>query len=235
MTSLLASSKSVANMKPYVDAEFEASVIECDARKKILSIITPEQNILAWEQVKNHYAEFKSNCDAVAQSLLPMEPSSKFAVEIYYQILKDMASQAPQNRSAVLERTTLTDENVAAEITGFIEDSSADDIPSSGLDALLSGGSLDVSAAFDEEYKFMSSREILECSNQSQRCNFEGMIVVCDMEPRKIEPSNPSNDTPRRRKNQSTESKCADVLFIDKTGPISAALWNELADEICAI
>ena len=51
MTSSFVSSNSVANVKPYIEPEFEASVIECDARKKILSIITPEQNTLAWEQV----------------------------------------------------------------------------------------------------------------------------------------------------------------------------------------
>ena len=130
------------------------------------------------------------------QSLLPTEPPSKFAVDIYYKILKDMTSQPAQDTSLALKLTTLPDEDVAAGIAGFIGDCSAEDMCSSGLDDLLSGGGLDASAIFDGEYKLMSSREILECSNQSQRCNFEGMIVVCDMEPRKVEPSNPSNDTP---------------------------------------
>ena len=38
---------------------------------------------------------------------------------------------------------------------------------------------------------------------------------------------------PRKRK--ASEGKMAKVIFVDKTGAISACLWGELAEEICSI
>ena len=113
-----------------------------------------------------------------------------------------------------------------------VERDTAQAMSTSGLDSLLSGGGFDAPAVSEEDYTWMSARGILECSSEHKKCKFQGMILACDMEPRKIESN---NDTSRRRRNQPIETKIADLLLIDKTGPINASLWNGLADEICAV
>ncbi|CAK0848322.1 unnamed protein product, partial [Prorocentrum cordatum] len=41
--------------------------------------------------------------------------------------------------------------------------------------------------------------------------------------------------SPQKRKDPSSEGKAADVVMVDKTGPISACLWGDIAEDICSI
>ena len=57
-------------------------------------------------------------------------------------------------------------------------------------------------------------------------------LVVCDGIPRYVQYA---EESPRKRKAPSSEGKAADVILVDKTGPISACLWGEIAEDICSV
>ena len=58
-------------------------------------------------------------------------------------------------------------------------------------------------------------------------------MIVCDDTPREVQYT---DGPPRKRKaSSSTEGKAVDVILMDKTGPISACLWGQLAEDICNI
>ena len=62
--------------------------------------------------------------------------------------------------------------------------------------------------------------------------HFQGVLVVCDDIPRYVQYA---EESPRKRKAPSSEGKAADVILVDKTGPISACLWGEIAEDICSV
>ena len=82
----------------------------------------------------------------------------------------------------------------------------------------------------EEKLYYKATLDILKCSEEGTKCNFQGLLVVCDDIPRNVIYLDPSL---RKRKASGAEGKVADVIFIDKTGAIKASLCGELAEEIC--
>ena len=79
---------------------------------------------------------------------------------------------------------------------------------------------------------YKATLDILKCSEEGTKCNFQGLLVVCDDIPRNVIYLDPSL---RKRKASGAEGKEADVIFVDKTGAIKASLWGEISEEICSM
>ena len=102
----------------------------------------------------------------------------------------------------------------------------------SAVDLLLSGQGFFGSASNDiVPARYKSALQILQCREDGHRCHFRGLLVVCDEVPRAMQYGPAST----RRRKGSTEGKAADMIFVDKTGAVSARLWDNVADEVCAV
>ena len=77
---------------------------------------------------------------------------------------------------------------------------------------------------------YKSALAILQSSDEGGRCNFKGVVVVCEDYHRAVQFAEGS---PRKRKSMSLEGKAADVILVDRIGPVSACLWGNSAEAIC--
>ena len=65
----------------------------------------------------------------------------------------------------------------------------------------------------EEKLYYKATLDILKCSEEGTKCNFQGLLVVCDDIPRNVIYLDPSL---RKRKASGAEGKVADVIFMDK-------------------
>ena len=103
----------------------------------------------------------------------------------------------------------------------------------SGIDLLLSGRAFSSSSVTPEVVPHKSALEILTSREEGVKCNFQGVLLVCEDFPRDVQYTESSPH--KRRTTLSAEGKIADVILVDRTGPVATCLWNDVAEEICSI
>ena len=104
-------------------------------------------------------------------------------------------------------------------------------LESPGLAHLLSGGGFKQQVVFTSVYEYMSCLDILESTEENLKCKLQASIITCGLEPRVIESA---GDSPKRKASD-LERRSTDLIVADKTGVMMLSVWNELADEICAL
>ena len=228
--------------KPMVDPTFGASPTEAEERKVLLKKASPEDHTFAEQEVSTMYEEMlKSGPSAMKKMLKSKKVPPGFAGPNYYKALKERVIKTKSEESGGQQNTDkagptgaegeLQQKNVKADSSGpACVGNAATSATPTGIDFLLSGQSFASPKPEEEKLLYKSASEILQSPNEGSRCNYQGLLVVCDDIPREIHFSETSS-----RKRKAGEGKAADVIFVDKTGAISACLWGEVAEHICSI
>ena len=202
--------------QPMVDPAFGVTAAEADARKALLRTASANDHDFAVQGVAGQYSEYLDSRMLAQRKILPSEAPPKFAACRYYALLRERVGEPAGGESGPGH------DNVRALVPRQAQLSCAS--PSSGLsgiDMILSGQAFAPSTFATEALVHKSALAILQSSQDRGRCNFQGVLVVCDEIPRDVQYAEGS---PRKRKAVSSEGKAADVILVDKTGPISACL-----------
>lgn len=102
----------------------------------------------------------------------------------------------------------------------------------SDMDALIAGDWSSDVAVVSEILEYMSSREVLESTEDNLKCKYQGCLIACELEPRNVEYLTQS---PRKRKSDSDTNKAVDCVFVDRAGPVTVTLWGDTAEQVCGI
>ncbi|CAK0903247.1 unnamed protein product, partial [Prorocentrum cordatum] len=213
--------------RPMVNPGFGVSAGEADERKTFLLKASATDHTFAVQGVTEQYSEHVQSRTAKQRRMLPSEPPEKFAAPRYYALLRDSISEVRPGDSAPRH----AEESAVAHGSTQLSDAAS---PSglSGIDLILSGQAFGPASSAPEEIAHKSALAFLQSSEEGGRCHFQGVLIVCDNSPRDV---HYAEGSPRKRKDPFSEGKAADVVMVDKTGPISACLWGDVAEDICSI
>ena len=230
--------------EPMVDPAFEASPTEVNERKSLLRKASTEDHAFAVQVVTTQYAEFLESRPSALKKILTTQATPRFAAPSYYAALQERVKTTNGEESGLQQNTDqagptgaeaeLQQKNIRSDSSGpACVSSAATSASQTGIDFLLSGKAFASPKPEEEKLLHKSASEILQCPDEGSRCNFQGLLVVCDDIPRDV---HYAESSPRKRKaSSSSEGKAADVIFVDKTGAISANLWGDVAEDICSI
>ena len=230
--------------EPRVDPAFEASPTEANERKALLQKASIQDHLFAVQVVDTEYAKALECSPSAAKKRASPQAPSKFAASRYYAALEERIKSKTGEEARAQQNTDqagpigadaeLQQKNTKSDSSGTAHVSrAAPKASQTGLDALMSGETVASPKKTEEEkLQYKSTLEILKSPEESIRCNFQGLLVVCDDVPRSVVIGDAS---PRKRKASNTEAKATDVIFVDKTGAIKASLWGEISEEICSM
>ena len=213
--------------QPLVDPAFGVTSAEADARKALLGRASAIDHEFAVQGVAGQYIDFLNSRTPTQKKILPSEAPPKFAASRYYALLQERVGEAVGGELGP-DRDNVRALDSMQALPSCAEPSSG----LSGIDMILSGQAFVSTTCLPEALVYKSALAILQASEDGGRCNFQGVLVVCDDNPRDVQYAEGS---PRKRKAPSSEGKAADVILVDKTGPISACLWGDIAEDICGV
>ena len=215
------------SFEPMVEPSFEVTTHEANARRALLCRASQEDHDWAVQRVTEAYQQHLQTRTARQKRLCPSQAPPKFVAARYFKLLEQRLVKAS---GTPFEPLLEADNVVRVCDLPFTEDSSSSAM--SAVDLLLSGQGFFFSASTDiVPASYKSALDILQCREDGHRCHFQGVLVVCDEVPRAIQYGEGS---PRRRKGF-TEGKVADMILVDKTGPVSACLWGDAAEDVCTV
>ena len=174
--------------------------------------------------------------------MLGDEAPPRFAGPKYYALLKERMEEATSGKAAsqqTIDKSERSDSAGSRQTNGKTEGSgpayvscASSSAGLTGIDMILSGQAFAPAHHEAEALVYKSASAILQSSEDGGRCNFQGVLVACDDNPRDV--TYPENSH-RKRKAGTGEGKATDAIFADKTGPICVCFWGDVAEEICGI
>ena len=171
------------------------------------------------------YMEFLAKRTENQRSILPRIATPKFAASKYYDLLQQRVGDSADGQCGNGPRNDCT----VVPCPNGPSDASMN-AGSVGLDMLLTGQTFIQDSLPMEELQHKSVSTILQSVNEGTRCNFQGVALVCDDEPRDV-----ANSAPGKRRISSADNKCADAILSDKTGVIFVSFWGVAAVQICGV
>ena len=199
-------------------------------RKTLLQKATETDSQLALEDMKCEVDTYAQTLSGSKQRLFQSVPldMNKMAVEAYYKNLKRRVEK-PSIPSMTGHRE---------QTEGEIQDVSIvkTSVPNllHSLDDFIAGRADPCrvrTEAVERKCEYVCVADIHGSIADNTLLNFQGVMVCCDEQPREAGNSNAYHSRKKARTSNGAQ-KVANLLLIDKTGPVRVIVWGELASKI---
>ena len=170
---------------PFVRPTFEASAAEAEQRKKLLRKASSIDHDIAVQVVIEEYKKFKDSVGETQREVMPLQAPPRYAASKYYRFLEERLRDGAtaESKEVDVKGGTADAGQAQRESSSAATSVATSSSLCSGLDMLLSGQAFTSNTAQPEELVYKSSLQILQSAEEGGRCNYQGVLVMCDDSP----------------------------------------------------